>query len=882
MGLSPGRKLGPYEIIAPLGAGGMGEVYRARDTRLKREVALKVLPDSFTADPDRMARFQREAEVLASLNHPNIAQIYAVEERALVMELVPGATLKGPLPVATALNYARQIAEALEAAHEKGIVHRDLKPGNIIVTPEGGVKVLDFGLAAVAQDPAPGRADPANSPTLTMRATEAGMIMGTAAYMSPEQASGRPVDKRSDIWSFGVVLWEMLTGSQLFDGETVSHTLADVLRGPIDFEKLPKETPSRIRELLKRCLDRDVKNRLRDIGEARVVIGRFLADPESGQLPQAAGPSHKLPWAIAALTTLAAIGLGLVAYRHTREQVPPVVKMSVLPPDGTVFPLHDAVPALSPDGRHLAFVITIDGKTSLWVRDLDSLDARPLAGTEEAASLFWSPDGRFIGFAAKNNLLKIELQGGPPVTICSNVPPVRGGTWGQSGVIVFGTNTGGLFRVPATGGTPVPLTTPDKSVHERAHFYPWFLPDGRHFLYSSRTEAIEQGAVYFADIDAKDEARSRRKVLDVNSEAMYDPSGYLLFLRERTLMAQPFDASRGETTGEGVPVAQQVDHPGGSISGTFTVSQGGALAYVSGVRDSSEQVSWFDRSGKEIGKAGAPGGYGNVRLSPDEKRIAFERNDAQSRIPDIWVTDLNRGVASRLTFDPYQDVFPLWSPDGLRIVYSNNRSGSWDLYIKDSAGAGQEEMLLKLGARNLWATSWSKDGRFVMYAVGGPAEKTLFDLWIAPQFGDRKPYPYLQTQFNEVDGVFSPDGRWVAYSSDESGRYEIYVQAFPLSGVKFQVSTGGGSEPSWRKDGAELFFQAADQNIMAVPVKCGARLEAGAPKPLFRTSFPALRPRRVSYAVSNDGQSFLAASGVRDEKAPRITVVLNWQAGLKK
>lgn len=405
------------------------------------------------------------------------------------------------------------------------------------------------------------------------------------------------------------------------------------------------------------------------------------------------------------------------------------------------------------------------------------------------------------------------------MTICDGIVRGRGGTWNLGGTIVFGTTSSGLFRVPAAGGTATPLTTLDRSLKERAHWYPWFLPDGRHFLYTATPDVIEQSAIYVADMDAKDPPRSRREVLPAVSFAMYAPSGYILFLRERTVMAQPFDARRGETTGEAVPVAEQVDHPGGSTSGSFAISQNGVLAYISGVTDASGQISWFDRAGKEISKVGAPGSYGNLRLSPDEKRIAFERNDEQSRTPDIWVMDLVRGVTSRLTFDPAPDNFPLWSPDGMQILYANKRSGRWDFYVKAATGAGHERLLLKFGARNAWGTSWSQDGRFIMYGEGTPCDKTGLDLWIAPQFGDRKPYPYLQTQFNEVSGVYSPDGRWVAYASDESGRYEIYVQSFPLSGAKFQVSTGGGTEPVWRKDGTELFYEASDQNLMAVPVK---------------------------------------------------------------
>jgi len=886
MPLSVGDKLGPYEILAPLGAGGMGEVYRARDSKLNRDVAIKVLPAAFANDAQYMARFAREAQVLASINHPNIATLYGLEQGALVMELVAGADLHGPLPLEEAIPIARQIAAGLEAAHERGIVHRDLKPANIKVTPSGQVKLLDFGLA-VARSSRPVSGDPTESPTLSLAMTQAGMILGTAAYMSPEQARGKPVDKRADIWAFGVVLYELLTGKRLFEGEDLTETLASVVKDTPDLGKLPPSTPAHILRLLDRCLRKDPNTRLRDIGEARVA----LDEPEPVVAPQTVVPQAEaraawLPWAMTAVAAVAALGLGYIAFRHTTEEAPRVVKVSVLPPEKATYPVHEAVPAISPDGRHVAFSAIVDGKLSLWVRDLDALTPRPLAGTDEAVFPFWSPDSRFIGFFARNKLLKIELAGGPPLTICEGIVGTgRGATWSASGTIVFAANArSGLFRVPAAGGTAMQLTELDKSLNESVHWYPWFLPDGRHFLYTARAGDAEQSVVYVADVDAKDPARSRRKAVAANSEAMYAPPGYLLFLRERTLMAQPFDAGRGETTGDAVPVAEQVDHAAGLTMGSFMVAQSGALAYISGGGDSDRQFSWLDRSGKEMAKVGVPGSYTDFRLSPDEQRIAFERTDPQSRNLDIWVMDLARGVMSRLTFESTLNTFPVWSPDGLRILYAGNRPGAHNLYMKAATGAGQEETLLKPGTPNARGTSWSRDGRFVMYQTGGVGAKTGLDLWIAPQFGDRKPLPYLQTQFNERDGAFSPDGRWVAYVSDESGRYEIYVQAFPLSGAKFQVSAGGGVEPTWRRDGSELFYRSADGNLVAVPVKSGATFEVGAPRPLFRIPSAATSNPFDSYiyASSNDGQRFLVAANPGGEKTAPITVVLNWQAGLKK
>ncbi len=882
MPLTVGDRLGPYEILAPIGVGGMGEVYKARDTKLERDVAIKVLPTALARDPERLARFEREAKVLASLNHPNIAQIYGIQEsdagRALVMELVPGETLKGPLPLETALNYAKQIAEALEAAHDIGIVHRDLKPANIVITPQRVAKVLDFGIAAVTQPSADSSGDPNNSPTLTMRATQAGMIMGTAGYMSPEQAAGQAVDKRADIWAFGVVLYELLTAQRLFTGDSIAHILADVLRAPIDFDKLPKETPRGIRELLKRCLDRDVKTRLRDIGEARIAIQDVSNEPE----PVAnAAPSSRfgwLGWAVAGLLLVTTLG---VSFFHFREEPPRLVKLSLLPPERATAGNFIAV---SPDGRHLAFAATLDGKRELWVRDLDSDAAHPLPGTEGAVNPFWSPDSRSIGFFAPGKLKKIEIAGGPALTLCDYSGFVREGTWSQNGVIVFA-NQAGLFRISAAGGTLTPLTELNRSSASgfSSSGSPWFLPDGHHFLYNVFQGGPDKEGIYVADIDSKSDAKDRQRIVSANSNALYAPAGYLLFVRERTLMAQPFDASKAQTTGDAVPIVEQVDFANRFISSyQFSVSQNGVLAYTAGggLGAGALQLTWIDRSGKVVGTAGPPGIYTDFRLAPDEKRIAFDQPDPQSGRQDVWVMDLIRGVTSRLTFDPAVDNLPIWSPDGLRLLYPNNRTGVFDLYVKAATGAGQEELLVKMGTTTGWGTHWSRDGRFILYQI--PGAKTGQDLWIAPQFGDRKPFPYLNSQFNEGEGAFSPDGHWIAYVSDESGRDEIYVQAFPVSGAKYQISAGGGSEPNWRMDGTELFYVAADRNLMAVPITLGATLQAGVPKLLF--PIPASAQRRHSFAPASDGQRFLVSigAGTGDGRTLPVTVVLNWQAGLKK
>jgi len=570
MPLASGTHLGPYEITAALGAGRMGEVYKARDTKLDRDVAVKVLPASLARDPERLARFEREAKVLASLNHPNIAQIYGLQEadgiQALVMELVPGATLRGPVPMDQALSIAGQVAEALGAAHEKGITHRDLKPANVMITPEGVVKVLDFGLAAVSQPSGSGEGNPTNSPTLTISPTRAGMILGTAAYMSPEQARGQSVDRRADIWSFGVLLWEMLTGRQLFHGDTVSDILAGVLKDEPDFEQVPEQ----VRPLLRRCLQKEPKKRLRAIGDWDALLSRDshaagigVVDPSpiSAPLLSRLGLAG---WIAAGVLAIAAVAFDLIAYRHGAEEPPRVIKTSVLLPEKATF-VPQSLPAVSPDGRRLAFLATGPGGGLLWVRDLDSLVARPLAGTEGAFEPFWLPDSRSIGFFASGKLKKIEVAGGPALALCDlagNNP--RGGSWSKNDVILFAVNNSGLLRVSAAGGSATPATTLDQASGEIGHRYPWFLPDGHHFLYLAAIAPAVNSAVYVGDVDSK----NRQPIIRVNSNAIYSPPGYLLFVRERTLMAQPFDATKLQTTGDAVPVAEQID-PAPGIGGQY-------------------------------------------------------------------------------------------------------------------------------------------------------------------------------------------------------------------------------------------------------------------------------------------------------------------------
>ena len=893
MALTAGTRLGPYEILAPIGAGGMGEVYRAKDTKLKREVALKVLPDSFARDPERMARFQREAEVLAALNHPNIAQIFGIEDRALVIELVEGEPLHGPLPIETALNYTRQIAEALEAAHEKGIVHRDVKPGNIMITAAGMVKLLDFGLAKSAEEHISG-GNPSISPTLTVQATQAGMIMGTAAYMSPEQAAGKPVDKRADIWSFGVVFFEMLVGGRLFDGETISHTLADVLRAPIDFDKLPKDTPPPIRDLLRRCLDRNVKTRLRDIGEARIAIEAALsgASREESAAPGSAPlQPNTLDWKIAAgVCAAVAVALSVVAFIHLREKPPlaEAARFEIDPPRNGQF---TCCVSISPDGRKIAFTAqeSSDVRPRLWIRTLDTVEAKSvfsnLVGGNNAPHPFWSADSRVVAFAGGGKLHKMEASGGPPQIICDTPLGYTGGAWSPDGVIVVD-GAAGLMRVPAEGGDSLPVTKLDPARQENSHSGPEFLPDGRHFLYLRRSNRDQNNGIFVGSLDAKPEQQETRRLLATNFPAAYAPSpspkvGHVLFLRENTLMAQPFDAAKLVLAGEPVPVAESVAISNGRA--IFAVSATGTLVYRAGAPNSqNRRLTWFDPRGKALGQLGDPADYfGNIAVSPDGTRVASARGPQGAT--DIWLLD-SRGVSARFTFDAASNGFPVWSPDGSRIAYRSNRGGHYDLYQKPSNGAGDDVLLLK-SDEDKYPYDWSHDGRFLVFASVNA--KTNPDLWILPLLGaagGSQPYALLRTESFEDNGSFSPDGRWIAYTSSESGRPEVYVRPFastgnPPTAGKWQVSRDGAAnqQPRWRADSKELFFLAR-QTVMAVDVSLTPVFHPGNPQPLFRLPLTTTR-----WDVTADGKRFLAAVPVDAAgDADPITVVLNWQAGLKK
>jgi serine/threonine protein kinase len=855
----------------------MGEVYRAHDTKLNRDVALKVLPPEFAGNPERMGRFKREAQLLASLNHTSIAAIYGLEEcngvSALIMELAEGATLAdrishGPIALDEALSIAWQIAEALEAAHERGIIHRDLKPANVKVTPEGIVKVLDFGLAKALEGEAKETDGSSNSPTLTATATEAGVILGTAAYMSPEQARGSPLDKRCDIWSFGVVLFEMLSGKKLFAGKTIADTLAAVLRAETDWNILPGDTPASIRTLLRRCLTKEPKQRLQAIGEARIAIAEYLADPKGASVPEtvAVADRHKLResvgWSIAIVFILATLTLGVLYFRQVPAEAPETRLEVVTPPTSEPSSL-----AISPDGSHLTFVASTGGQPRLWLRPLGVVASQPLPGTEGATYPFWSADSKSIGFFAGDKLKRIDIAGGSPQVLAS-APFGLGGAWNGDGVIVFAPSPWSpLYRVPASGGDPIAITRLD-STRRMACVFPQFLPDGRHLLFLGW--GTEQG-IYLASLDSAE----TRRLIAGDAPATYAAPGYLLFTRQGTLFAQRFDAKRGQLTGDPVSVADDVLG--------FSVSKTGMLAYRTAGGANHHQLAWFDRAGKEAGTIGAPDANDllNPELSPDGRRVAVWRTVQGNE--DLWLIDTERGVPRRFTFDPASDGYPIWSPDGSRIAFGSDRKGAiWNLYQKASSSAGGDELLLESSLAK-FPRDWSMDGRFLLFVQVDP--RTLGDLWVLPLFGERKPFPFVNTSFQESHGQFSPDCRWVAYISNESGRFEVYVQPFPGPGGEWQVSTGGGIEPRWRRDGKELFYIAPDSKLMAVPIQgAGQTLEAGAPVALFQTRIVggSQNLQGQQYAVAPDGQRFLINTAVDEATASPITIVTNWARALKK
>jgi eukaryotic-like serine/threonine-protein kinase len=896
MPLSAGDRLGPYEILVPIGAGGMGEVYKAHDTKLGRDVALKILPTAFANDPDRLARFEREARVLASLDHPNIGHIYGLEEsngtRALVLALIDGPTLadriaQGSLPIEEVRNIALQIAEAFEYAHDRGVIHRDLKPANIKITPDGVVKVLDFGLAKAleAEEHAaqPGANSPTMLPTMSMGATQPGVILGTAAYISPEQVKGKRADRRSDIWAFGVVLYEMLTGKRPFDGESLGELLANVVKDEPQLEAVPVE----LRSLISRSLNKDPRKRLQSFGEARQILegtfsGKNIDLERVGDL--ASLPAHSVRgsvstsrlgwagWIAAVLFALAALGIGIF---HLREhpQNSAAVRLFLPPPEKTRFRNYAA---LSPDGRFLAFIA---GEPSqLWVREMDSLTARPLPGTERAGYPFWSPDSRSIGFFTDGKLKKIDAAGGPAFTIC-DAKDSRGATWNQSGMIIFDPEFGtkGLFIVSGSGGAPVALTSVRKNANENSHRLPWFLPDGEHFLYTARGEDIKDSRVYFRSL--KDQ--SEKLVLTVPSNVLYVSSGHVLFVREGSLLAQHVDPSNGVVSGEEIPIAEHVGFSAVNVQAAITASQTGTLAYLPSVNQNN-QLTWFDRNGRMLQEFGEPATFSSPRISPDGNVIAYGRLDPQTGVADVWMRNIERGTSSRFTSGLLGvGGSSAWAPDGRELAYASVHPSAGNFYRKGMPPTSTEQALVsndsKVNGNNPRVEDWSSDKRYIVVQV--QAGRNREDLWAIPSTGE-KPFPVMQSQASERNARFSPSGQWLAYASDETGRSEVYVQNFPEPGQRIQVSTAGGDFPVWSRDGRELYFIGADQKMMAVTVKTTTSngksvFEPGVPKPLFDARV------NDAFDVSKDGR-FLMAVPVEQSSPTPLTIVLNWQALLKR
>ncbi|MGH9254819.1 MAG: protein kinase domain-containing protein [Vicinamibacterales bacterium] len=933
MTLTPGTRIGSYEILSLIGTGGMGEVYRATDTDLERQVAIKVLPEAFATDPERLARFEREAKTLAALNHPNIAQIYGLERstgiHALIMELVEGPTLadriahvtshaqvtspthvgrvpppvrrslgeggsKGEgmrhrpagLPIDETLAIAKQIADALEAAHERGIIHRDLKPANIKLRPDGVVKVLDFGLAK-ALDPAPSATDVSQLPTITSPAmmTGMGVLLGTAAYMSPEQARGETVDKRADIWAFGCVLYEMLTGKRLFEGATVSDTLAFVLTKDPDWTVLPPKTPASIRRLLRRCLEKDRRRRLDSASAVRIEIDDVSAPVQDAVIAEASGGrawSWRRPVSLALATVGVAATASFVVWVLMRPSPAPVVRLAAdSGPELVVVALGGPAPDvdIAPDGRHIVYFTNQDvGQRQLNVRALDQLTSSPLyAGP--VSGVFMSPDGQWVGFADRDTLKKTAIGGGPPVTICKlPVPGLDGASWGEDDTIVFsGMSNHGLWRVSATGGNPEMLTTPDRQKGEEQHVRPQILPGGKAVLFDIVPASGAEGA----QIAVLDLQTAERKVLvRGGTTPRYAASGHLVYGVAGTLWAVAFDLARLELIGNAVPLVESVAmNAAGRAS--FSLARNGTLVYRQ-AQSVRRTLAWMNRQGREEAIAVPPRAYSSLTLSPDGTRVALGVSDEQN---DIWVWDLSRQALTRLTFDPGDNRGPVWAPDGRRLAFSAARDGAENIYWQSADGSGTEEPLTTSdGNRQLIPMAFSPDGNRLLFRGSGPPR----NIEVVTLDGGRDVNNLLQTPFDEFRADVSPDGRWLAYESNESGRSEIYVRPFPdVNAGRWQASTEGGTEPLWARSGRELFYLAPKGEVMAVPVQPSSTFATGPPQVVVKGN-DRVNPSGAdrSYAVSPDGRRFLMMKDVTpaSEAAapPQLIVVLNFHEELKR
>jgi serine/threonine protein kinase/Tol biopolymer transport system component len=902
-----GQTVSHYRIVSKLGEGGMGVVYKAHDTKLDRDVALKFLPLELTKDHDARERFVHEAKAASALSHPNVCTIHDIQEHEnqlfIVMEFVDGQTLgekKGAISFKQAIDIGIQVADGLAAAHEKGIVHRDIKPENIMIRKDGIVQVMDFGLAKLR-----GRLS---------RLTKEGSTIGTAGYMSPEQVQGQDTDHRSDIFSFGVLLYELLTGQLPFKGphETaLAYEIVNVDPAPMSTVK-PDMNPN-LDAIVLECLEKDPRERTQSMAQvaldlrrhkressrqraSRITASRPISKPSPEAQPvDGSEPSKAFPlvWIVASLLFfIGTITFGVLYFKRPSTTVQ-TINSHILPPERLTFArwsggLGGGHLALAPDGSMLAFVAAdSSGNTHIVVRALNAIDAKALPATAGACYPFWSPDNRYIGFFQAGKMKKIEASGGPAVTICS-APDGRGGSWNRDGVIIFSNAGDPIYEVPEAGGAATAVTTLDTSRNEITHRWPDFLPDGKHFLYFSRSSfggvEREEDALFVGSLDGT----VNKRLMPAKGNVVY-ASGYLIYLRENTLMAQPFDASKLETSGDATPIAEPVEYDLDFNRVLFSASHSGILVYQAGNAQRGVQLEWFDRSGNSLGRIAGPADYGAIALSPDGKKIAFDIYDNQSRNRDIWIYDIARSLATRFTFDPAVDQYPAWSPDGSRIVFSSGRKGHFDLFQKTTSGAGVEEALIE-STEPKFPYNWSSDGKFIAYVN---LKRRKEDLWILPleskgAGGDRKPFAFLQTEFDEDVTQFSPDVRWIAYTSNESGTWELYVRPFigtdggPAINQtrKWQVSTNGAVYTRWNRNGKELFYLSNDNKLMAADVDAtGPTFDVGVVRPLFEGK---AKGGIVFYDVTADGQKFLMGIPVAGESTRPLTLVTNWDAGLKR
>ena len=900
MGLSSGTRLGPYEIQSPAGAGGMGEVYRARDTRLDRSVAVKILPAHLSGNAEAKQRFEREARAVSSLNHPHICTLYDVGHQDgvdyLVMEFLEGQTLaqrltKGPLPLGEVLRCGIEICEGLEKAHRTGVVHRDLKPGNVMLT-KTGAKLMDFGLAkAVGVDAvlSPGSAMTMSGPSADQPLTALGVVVGTFQYMSPEQLEGKEANARSDIFALGAVLYEMATGKRAFMGKTQASIVAAILAGePQPISTLQPMTPPALQRVVATCLAKDPDERFQTAHDLKLQLEWIAEEGSKAGIPEPVVKRQRNRerslWIALAVLVAGCAALAAILLTHTKPQRS-ALHAYIPAPEKAAFSFvgdRTAPLAISPDGKRLVFGATdLDGKQLLWVRPLDSATAIPLPGTAGATYPFWSGDSRFIGFFAEGKLKKVDATGGPAQVIC-DAPDGRGGSWNHEGAIVFSpTYNGPLSRVPAAGGMPVQVTELDPSQHENTHRWPQFLPDGRHFLYFTRSLQGEASATYAGSLDSKE----RKLIFRSRSNVVYATAGYLLFIRDGTLMAQPFDANSLTVRGDAIPAAEGVLENPPYSRAIVSASDDGVLAFGgTGSRSEPSRLRWLDRTGKQVGTVGDPAMYSAPRLSPDGKRLAVTIGDPARGTTDIWIYNLGSGSKTRLTFDPSVNSQPVWSPDGSQIVFFSTRTTSFpQLFLKASNGAGSEELLLDSHMQDR-PDDWSPDGKFIMYEPN----TSVNALWVLSLSGDRKPSVFLSGESGTwpTEARFSPDGKWIVYVEYGSGKREVYITPFPSKAGKWQVSSTGGRYPRWRADGKELFFLANnDTTVMAVDVDLsGSAPRIDTPKELFPVQlvYSPMSPEWGAYDVTADGKHFLVDSMDQVPAPEPINLIVNWDAELKK